>query len=112
MKNLIVRGIAIPETYSTERKRTARLNTKLEVLTHYSHRGILGCCWEGCSVYDLDMLTLDHINDDGAKHILPGASERLTSYGLYRWAKSNGYPKEFQTLCANHQLKKQILKAH
>jgi len=84
---------------------------KMEVLSHYSVGGTLGCCWEGCIVTDVDMLTLDHINDDGFKHILPGKRQRLSGIALHTWARINAFPEGFQTLCANHNLKKRINKA-
>lgn len=100
-----------PETVPVlNRSRDARLELKESVLTYYGPQSKLGCRWEECKVVDLDMLTLDHINDDGARHILPGYNQRLTGNALYRWAKMNTYPEGLQTLCANHQLKKQILK--
>src|SRR5271157_863346 len=46
------------------RNREQRLELKESVLTFYGPRKNLGCCWEGCLVVDLDMLSLDHINDD------------------------------------------------
>ena len=98
------------ETSVYKRDRGYRLELKESVLTFYGPKKKLGCCWEGCSVVDLDMLTLDHIKDDGAVHILPGQSHRLSSTSLYAWARGNKYPEGFQTLCANHQIKKQILK--
>ncbi len=93
-----------------ERRHRHNQEVKLEVLTHYGPSGVLGCCWENCSVIDLDMLTLDHIKDDGARHVLPGRKHRLTGTPLYRWARKHKYPKTLQTLCANHQFKKKMLK--
>ena len=84
---------------------------KLDILTHYGPKGTLGCCWKKCSVTDIDVLTIDHINNDGYLHILPGDSTRLRGMKLYTWIRQQGYPKTFQTLCANHQLKKRILLA-
>ena len=82
---------------------------KREVLTHYSPSSILNCCWVGCSVSDLDMLTLDHVNNDGYKHQRPGRKTRLCGRELYRWVKAQKYPKSFQTLCWNHQWKKRLM---
>ena len=77
---------------------------KLEVLTHYSPKKILRCCWENCMISDLDMLSLDHIENDGAEH------RKKVKGSIYPWIKSHGYPEGFQTLCANHQWKKEILR--
>ena len=83
---------------------------KREVLTHYGPKGVLGCCWEGCMVVDLDMLSLDHIHDDGYKHCKEGSTVRLSGRALYYWARLNGYPTDLQTLCWNHQWKKRLEK--
>jgi hypothetical protein len=87
------------------------VNLKIEVLTHYGNAGALQCCWEGCSVVDIDMLTLDHVNNDGGKH-LANSGRRLSGTALYRWAKAHKYPTIFQTLCGGHQQKKATLKAN
>ena len=86
------------------RKKVAR---KAKVLAHYSPNGVLGCSWEGCSITDIDMLSLDHINNDGAKdrRDTNGAS----GDSLYRKAEQAGFPETFQTLCFNHQMKKERL---
>lgn len=64
------------------------------------------CAWPGCGVTDLDMLTLDHVKDDGSKHRIRG----LTSgWASYRKALKEGCPKKkYQALCANHNLKKEL----
>ena len=85
-----------------------RDTVKAEVLTHYSPNEILGCSWAGCAVNDVDMLSLDHINNDGCRHILPGKARKLSGKDLYRWAKREGYPDGLQTMCMNHQTKKAI----
>lgn len=94
----------------TEIKNRERERLKFEVLSHYSPNGVLGCCWEGCIVTDIDMLSLDHINDDGNTH-LDKYGKRMGGTFLYRWAKANGYPDFLQTLCMNHQQKKKVVKA-
>jgi hypothetical protein len=81
---------------------------KLEALTHYGPEGILRCCWENCTVVDTDMLSLDHVNNDGAKHRRK-SGQRLGGEKLYRWVIQENFPDGFQTLCMNHQLKKQLL---
>jgi hypothetical protein len=80
------------------------LAIKREVLTHYGRKGALRCCWRGCTITDLDMLTLDHVNNDGAAH-----RKQIGQRTLYRWVRKNNFPDGFQTLCGGHQLKKQIL---
>jgi hypothetical protein len=79
-----------------------RENLKREVLTHYGKCGTLNCCWKSCTVSDLDMLSLDHKDNDGAqyRHFVGKGTD------VYRWAKKHNYPKGLQTLCGSHQLKK------
>ena len=79
---------------------------KRDVLTHYGPNGVLGCSWDGCGISDIDVLTLDHVRDDGAQHRKQVAS----GSALYRWLKKNGYPSGFQTLCMNHQWKKEMIR--
>lgn len=82
---------------------------KTQVLTRYGWRGELLCCWEKCSVSDLDMLTLDHVNDNGSEHRKEySKSGRGGGTFLYHSLVKQGFPEGFQTLCANHNLKKHI----
>lgn len=95
------------------KKRTSRyqnlwnLALKIKVLTYYGKGKKLICCWDGCYISDVDCLTLDHIKDDGKEHRESGYKGGVN--GLGQLAKL-GYPEGFQTLCANHQLKKEILR--
>jgi hypothetical protein len=84
-------------------QRVAKL--KLDTLTHYGKAGLLLCCWEGCTCDDIDMLTLDHIENNGAEHRKAGFPKG--SQGFAR-LKNAGYPEGYQTLCWNHQWKKEI----
>ena len=79
---------------------------KREVLTHYGPNGILGCCWESCSVVDIDTLSLDHLKDDGATH---RKATGCAGSSMYCWVRRNNFPPLFQTLCMNHQVKKKLL---
>lgn len=50
------------------------------------------CCGES----EARFLTIDHINNDGAKH------RREIGAAIYLWLKKNGFPKNgFQLLCCN-----------
>jgi len=82
---------------------------KLEVLTYYGPAHKLQCAWEGCTVNDIDMLTLDHINNDGYNHLKENG-QRYSGHALYGWVKKNKFPEGFQTLCCNHQSKKYLVK--
>jgi len=81
-----------------------RRAVKRETLTHYGKNQTLRCCWRNCECSDLDMLTLDHVKNDGADHRREGFSGGAVACS---WLKRHGYPKGYQTLCANHQLKKE-----
>jgi hypothetical protein len=84
-----------------------RRSTKITVLTHYGKEGMLQCCWEDCRETDVDVLTIDHINNDG-NHRKNGASS--SGKDLHKRLIREGFPKGFQTLCANHQLKKELIR--
>ena len=90
-----------------EQNKIANANLKLEVLSHYSPDGILRCTF--CEIVDIDMLTLDHVNDDGCKDRHP-SGKRRGGVTMYQHIKALGFPPGYQTLCANHQLKKEILR--
>ncbi len=86
-----------------------REKIKVEVLTHYGKGGKLMCCWSGCKICDLDMLSLDHVKNDGQEHVSE-TGIRYLGIRLYRWARRNNFPKTLQTLCFNHQHKKEIVR--
>jgi|SRR5579871_153488 hypothetical protein len=81
-----------------------RQDEKVEALVQYGKNKSLQCCWENCNVDDPDMLSLDHVNNDGAID----REIRGTGINLYRTLKKEGYPEGFQTLCFNHQMKKEM----
>jgi hypothetical protein len=83
-----------------------RWQFKLDVLSHYGPQGKLQCSWPDCEVIDIDMLTLDHINNDGCKD----RKNKKASTQTYFYCKNAGYPLGYQTLCSNHNLKKEILR--
>ena len=84
-----------------------RQRLKRDVLTHYGKNGRLCCCWNGCDVIDIDMLSIDHVNNDG-NHRRTGY--KGSGWPLYSVLKRTGYPEGFQTLCHNHQFKKELLR--
>jgi hypothetical protein len=51
------------------------------------------------------MLSLDHVNNDGSKD-----RKRGTGNNLYLSVEREKYPDGFQTLCHNHQWKKEIMR--
>ena len=80
------------------------LNLKSGVLTHYGKNGELKCCWSGCEESDLDCLTLDHVHDNGAAEKRAGRSGTT----LLRHLVRESFPIGYQTLCWNHQWKKEL----
>lgn len=83
--------------------RVQNFNHKLKVLTHYGPNGELRCSWPGCQVDDIDMLSLDHKNNDGYAH------RRVLTRSIYSViVRSGEFPDLYQTLCMNHQWKKRL----
>src|ERR1700676_2958840 len=76
---------------------THRAQVKIKVLAHYGPQGRLQCSWSECMVTDIDMLSLDHVNNDGAcdreKHGKTGG------WLMYCRLIRLGFPEGFQTLC-------------
>ena len=89
----------------------ARDNDKIVALSHYSPNQQMKCSWDGCLVDDPDMLVLDHPNDDGAaqRRLMGGTNGK--GHALYRWLRNKQFPEGFQTLCCNHNQKKEILRS-
>lgn len=69
---------------------------KLKIFNHYSNNDIKCIC---CNERNLMFLTIDHINNDGAKHRKQIREE--TGNTFYLWLKDNNYPEGFQVLCYN-----------
>lgn len=82
------------KNYSREKGRKNREIWWNQVLEHYGKQ--CACCGEK----EYKFLTIDHINNDGAKHRKPSGG-RMKSDKLYRWLVLNNYPKDFQILCWN-----------
>ena len=79
---------------------------KLETLTHYGPEGKLQCCWPDCGITDIDMLTLDHLHNNGAED-----RRKFGKSTPYKRLRKDGFPEGFQTLCGSHQLKKALILA-
>lgn len=61
------------------------------------------CAW--CPQADIDVLCLDHINDDGAEWAKRGIPRAGNEF--YRWLMRNDYPSGLQVLCASCNMKKE-----
>lgn len=77
-----------------ELSREYRERIRREVFEHYGNK--CACCGET----EIDFLTIDHINNDGALERKggPGTSTGINSYVKI---KKSGYPKTLQLLCFN-----------
>jgi len=83
------------------RSTLSRRRLKERVLNAYGHK----CAWLGCEIIDSDMLTLDHVNNDGSKDRVRGVT---SGDSAYRKIIKEGFPDRYQILCANHNLKKYL----
>lgn len=68
------------------------------VIEHYG-----GKC-ANCKITDSDILTIDHINNDGAEH----RKKIGTGHHVYNWIIQNDFPDGFQILCCNCNWKKEV----
>lgn len=73
------------------RKKNYRIKNKMAALKMYGE--VCTCCRED----KILLLTIDHINNDGALQ----RKQNPNSRNLYIWLKKNNYPHGFQTLCWN-----------
>lgn len=80
-----------------EYQRDRRQALKEEVFKYYGNA--CSCCGESNSIF----LSIDHINNDGAKHreIISGDKRSGAGCRTYAWIKNNGFPNTFQVLCFN-----------
>ncbi len=81
-----------------------RKDRKQKIIEEYG--GKCNCCGEMEPIF----LTIDHINEDGARHreeiakkkIVRGKSRSCTGTDFYKWLERNNFPKDnFQLLCMN-----------
>lgn len=104
-KRCVLCNRAKSDTYKHKRAEyysTSAARFKLEALQAYG-----GPVCVDCGVTDPDVLTLDHVNEDGAAH------RRETGAGcsstLRRWLRARGYPPGFAVRCFNCNVKKHRL---
>lgn len=71
---------------------------RIECLNYYSNNMLECNC---CKEKEIKFLSIDHINNDGAKH-----RKEMKQKNIYRWLKTNNYPEGFQVLCYNCNLSK------
>lgn len=73
-----------------EKNRNYNRQLKQQIMAHYGD--VCACCGES----ELIMLSLDHINGDGAKH-----RKEIGRVNFYSWVRANGYPDFLRILCFN-----------
>ena len=79
-----------------EQHRKYRATKRVRVLQAYGNRCV--CCGES----QVEFLTIDHVNGDGAAH----RREIGGGGALYLWLIKNNFPEGFQVLCANCNMSK------
>lgn len=86
----------------TKRQQQSVCRHKLLKQTCFEHYGSICLCGEK----DIDVLTLDHINDDGSKHRKVTGLKGGASF--YSQLRMNNFPNDppLQVLCMNCQIKK------
>lgn len=105
-KDSIDKKQAIYNFKNRDRKIEQYLKKKLTVINHYT-QGKNTCMWsDGCDINDSDMLSVDHINDDGAEH----RRKIGKNTNIIEWLFKHDFPEGFQILCHNHNYKKELLR--
>lgn len=73
----------------------AKTRRRKRVIAEYGGKCV--CCGES----DWRFLSLDHVDNDGAKHRSEVGNSRI-----YKWVEDNGFPKNIQILCYNCNMAK------
>ena len=90
-------GVCQCKNCSAAAARKSLEKIKAEVFKAYG-----GKC-KRCKIADIEVLTIDHQNQQGSKH---RRETGLSNGGpMYRWLKANNYPKGFRVLCFNCNIK-------
>jgi hypothetical protein len=90
----VTKGTLTPD--QTVRRKNYWVKRKLEVFNAYNGP-ICTCCGET----NLECLSIDHINNDGAKHRKEINGDPRDNRNLYIWLRNHGFPPGFQVLCMN-----------
>ncbi len=100
-------GSVMCEIHLAQRRAEHRA-LKVEVMEAYGGR--CTCCDER----EIEFLTIDHMNNDGAAHRRALARDwksRSAKGGgvhFYRWLKKHGFPSGYQVLCSNCNISKHL----
>lgn len=95
--------------FAREWARRKGLVAKIAVFSYYGKNKKPLCKWRGCSIDDLDMLSLDHIDDSGAKDRRKRYSRGGACFYIYL-LNLRALPSGLQVLCHNHQWKKELMR--
>ena len=98
-KNLPDGGKTKCQTHLRQGSEQAKVRTrelKQKVLNHYGQKCACLC---GCGVTNIRWLTVDHRNNDGARHRKEGKVS--TGRMFYAWIIRNRFPDNLQVLCWN-----------
>lgn len=91
------RVIGTDGTYEQKKCYRKLMRMKQDVFSHYSEDGKIKCSCPGCNVDDIDMLCVDHKNNDGNEHRKTLGVKQIK----YGWIKKNNYPDYLRVLCHN-----------
>ena len=89
-------------TKESIRQRNIHQQEKTTCIAHYSNNQNK-CC--KCGNNDIEVLCLDHINDDGNIHRKEVAG--INKGSIYRWLIKNNFPSLLQVLCLNCNIEKE-----
>lgn len=87
--NCLLKNAYTNKPQSSQTRRSRQQKEKQIVTNHYG--GKCACC----GITELELLTIDHINNDGNEH------RKNIKNNIYKWLIDNNFPKEFQVLCHN-----------
>ena len=79
---------------------------RFKIISYYSNNK--NEC-RNCGINDIDVLCVDHINNDGNKFRKINRNTH-TGNNLLLWILKNNFPDIFQILCSNCNLKKEIIR--
>ena len=89
--------------YVKQKSKDNRVKLKYTVLEHYS-KGKPKCVI--CGEQDIIVLCIDHVNGHGQEH--RRQIGRVGGSAFYTWLIINGFPKGFQVLCFNCNMRKRF----
>lgn len=95
LKHSVCRKCSIVDFYKRLDKH--KTSVKMEVLLHYTQWNTHGPFCACCGEIFIDLLTIDHINNNGYLDRKKG----LVGKTMYKWLKAQDFPEGYQVLCFN-----------